>query len=1164
MAISGNPSGSKLWSWVALAALIACAATLLILPADSRAEVTKLYNAAHSLTGDCETSTIDEIPDPGCPEVAHPPQGHFVWPKDVATDPAGDIYVVNADPDPAKEGHFYIDVFNSEEHYVSQVDVPEAAPERIQIAVDSQGYLYVVVAKIIEGQSKNYVLRYEPTTYDPAAGEIAYESPEPPLAIVGPPQSSPNGVEVDPTTRDVYVRMSNSSGAGEEIRRYGPASPEIANELLTKGIAGESTVGANRINGAHRFALDVSGNRIYALDDGGYCQCADGEETPKVKVFELQAPYSYIGEINDSSLPSGSFPAAKFLSIGVDEKTGDVFVGDIESGKKIYEYGEDQEFLGILKRGNGLPVPEGNYVGIAVDNSPSSPNSGFLYVPWGIFTAPGRLLAYEPKAAPQPPKIESITATDVTETEAILRARVNPRGEATRWKLEYVTEEAFEASGFEAAQLAGEGELTESAEGRNVFSAATGLTPGTEYRYRIVAENQCKPAGCATEKEGTVMTFRAYLQTPSAACSNGALRSGASSRLPDCRAYELVTPSDTAGLEPFAAGGGNGPVFPTPPASPSGESLAYAVYGGIIPGTDATGSFFGDTYVANRTAAGWLTEAPGPNGVEDAEPTSGGLSADHRYFAFEALYQGTLIPNGDGIPTTYVHYPDDTMHMAGEGPFGTEREVNVRFISPNGTHIIFDNVPASAQHTAVPLLEGAPAPALYDRTPDQALHILSVLPDGTPVGVGTGGFVAASSDGNVVAFLDGTQNPSPIILRIDDERSVYAAPGGAKLVGLSSDGQFMSYLYEGNLYRFNAETEGTDEVVGTGDVIPVNISEQGNVAYFVSPSVLPSSSNPYGAEPAEGGENLYRWDAGSTEFIGTVTPRDVSGEDPEPSAVGPIDGLGLWLAKRDGPAAVSGRANPNGSVFVFESRADLTGFDAGGKAEIYRYDATAAALECLTCSPVLEPPKTDSRLTTVGRGVGSHKPVVSGSVIPNLSADGERVFFETSERLVTADNDDLQDVYEWEADGKGSCADQRGCLFLISSGASADTNYLMGVSQTGNDVFFTTTDLLVKQDTDETPSVYDARVGGGFSPPTETAAECLGEACQPSAVAPNDPTPNSANFEGEGNVQEGHGLHCRKGQRKVVRHGKARCIRLHKKRHHGHHRKSAPSNGRNH
>ncbi len=137
----------------------------------------------------------------------------------------------------------------------------------------------------------------------------------------------------------------------------------------------------------------------------------------------------------------------------------------------------------------------------------------------------------------------------------------------------------------------------------------------------------------------------------------------------------------------------------------------------------------------------------------------------------------------------------------------------------------------------------------------------------------------------------------------------------------------------------------------------------------------------------------------------------------------------------------------------------------------------------------------------------------------NLTADGGTVFFQSDERLALADGDGLTDVYEWKAPGAGGCARQGGCIALISSGHSSFPDYLYAVSPSGRDVFIDTADSLATQDTDGgVPSIYDARVNGGFAPPPAPNGECLGEACQPAAVAPNDVTPASLVFDGPGNL----------------------------------------------
>ena len=102
----------------------------------------------------------------------------------------------------------------------------------------------------------------------------------------------------------------------------------------------------------------------------------------------------------------------------------------------------------------------------------------------------------------------------------------------------------------------------------------------------------------------------------------------------------------------------------------------------------------------------------------------------------------------------------------------------------------------------------------------------------------------------------------------------------------------------------------------------------------------------------------------------------------------------------------------------------------------------------------------------------------------------------------------VENVYEYEPGGEGSCTSQPGCVSLISSGSSQHESAFLDASENGDDVFFLTAARLLAQDTDNSLDIYDARVCGTyqsepclppFTPPPPPCAR--GEGCRP-AQAP--------------------------------------------------------------
>jgi hypothetical protein len=1079
------------------------------------------FSAALSLTGGCATSEGDPIPDPGLcpmppgvPGVDHP-EKPFTSPRSIATDPHGDVYVASYGKEAAKGAEGRIDIFNPDGSFITEVPA-SGGPE--SIAVDSEGNLYAFE----HGALGRRVCRYSPAKYEPLTGEITYKSV--PVVVIEEGEVPFNtGIAINPKNDHLFLHNSNWI---DEIGSATEGNPVLDN-----------TIGKGTLSEGKFVAVDATHKKIYASDSEPSLVMS------RVRVFELNPPHKLLATFDGSTTPEGKFVSdAGLTPVAVEEATGDFFVYDSKA-KRVDEFTEAGEYLGKLEHGFEYAFTSD----IRSDNSPTSKNEGTLFVPSGL-NGPGHSYAFIP-ITECAPKVESTSFANVTDEEAELRATINPCGLETHYSFEYTTQQSFEEEGFTAALVAGAGTIPAGGEGVDVAAAAAGLSPETVYRFRVVAENSKGP----DEKEALFKTYLA--PPPPQLCPNDAFRTEASAALPDCRAYELVTPADTNGRTPSGVGiGFTGDLFPTTQASPAGESVSFVVEGGSLPGSEGTGSFHGDPYLATRTPGGWSTSHTGPNGEEVAVLVPGSVSPDQ---GFSFWTTGGETGEGSAVighkPTHYVRYPGGRTELIGRGSLGTDPRAVGNLITKGGSHIIFSTI--NLFNPPVKLEEDAPpsgTEAVYDRTADEVTHVVSLLPGNiTPKAGENAKYVGASSDGTGVAFSIG----STLYLRVGNTET-FKIGGGIEFAGMAEGGARIFYLESGDLKAFDVASEETIDFTETGDIIPVNVSADGTAAYFVSPTAIPTEPNPDGASPQATKDNLYLSREGAISFLGTVTERDVKGEFVDSSH---IDGLGLWVNALS--AGLSGvdpsRTTSDGSVILFESRAPLTSYDPEGHAEIYRFDSVAGSLDCLSCSPTLSPASGEASLESLATAAGALEPFGPTVLVQNLRGDGRRAFFQSTEALVPTDTDGQQDVYEWEAQGVGSCERPEGCVYLISSGHSSHDDYLFGISASGNDVFIRSSDLLLSADRDGTPSIYDARVGGGF--PEEGEEECEGEGCRPALTpppalaSPGTPAPGAKD-----NVVPPKT--CPKGKHKVTKNGKTSCIK-NKKQHHKHHRAGSKRTG---
>ncbi len=354
-----------------------------------------------------------------------------------------------------------------------------------------------------------------------------------------------------------------------------------------------------------------------------------------------------------------------------------------------------------------------------------------------------------------------------------------------------------------------------------------------------------------------------------------------------------------------------------------------------------------------------------------------------------------------------------------------------------------------------------------------------------------------------------------------DACTVPVSGGEAQYWASAAGGRYAFYTEGEGLYRFNVEPEANQvsrEVVAgpsAGAVGVLGVSSDGESVYFVAKGVLSGASSE-GSKAVEGEPNLYLWrDGVAPIFIGTLSGGDGSEVEPFSSIPSqqPSGGYfyGDWQA---GLGHRTSRVTGSGGSVVFMSSQSLSvpgyphGYPTSGNDEVYVYEAGSNSLFCASCGSTRE-------------GASGYLPIsLDASYMPQwVSEDGDRVFFDSGSSLVPQATNGNQNVYEWEREGSGTCTTgsgvNGGCVFLLSGGTSESASWLIGASESGDNVFLVTRAQLAPEDQNEAFDLYDVRVDGvkPITPPQCTGSGCQGVPSPPPTFA----TPPSVTFDGVGN-----------------------------------------------
>jgi len=1098
--------------------------------------------------------------------------GQLNTPLGVALDSEEDVFVV-------EYSHRRIEKFDSAGNLLLEFGEPGTGPGQFSwgvgnfIAIDSEDNVYV--------GDEGRVQRFD------AAG--AYQD-----ECFVPTGETVTSLAVD-ASGDLYagyrgkngVRKLEYVGGGEckEVASFALPVPEGNNPPTAVAVDDQGNVfafgltsccgGLNNVNPI--FEFNPEGEVIEEFGRGEYSSTGlatnrcEGSDPPG-NLYVSNTKDAFIRAYG--SAPVGCFKARTEPATDVEELSatlnGTVDAGGLSVSNCRFEYGTDKTYGTTLPCTPGDAELSGETDPVAVHADIAGLTKATTYhfrilAKVGSEEETGGDVEFKTKG---PPAISEPYAASVLRSEASLKALVNPEGFATSCSFEYGTASPSEHG--TPVQAVGADRVA-----HQVSADLTGLSPGQRYLWRIACQNS---SGSEASKVPTIHTYLPF--GAEAGCANQAFRTEASALLPDCRAYEMVSPTDKSGGDVIRGSFGVGDPDGFTEATPEGNRITYTT---IAPFGARESAVNFNQYLAERGGEGWSGRGIDPEiSGHNAINASVGFNAQRSYMAFTPdLCQGWLV-NAQTPPLTpdavdgYMNLYRREECGAGEGglealtdvvpPAGTEQEYIDKHNSLQGTSIDGSHALFAAKAALTPEAPEAGSYKLYDRH-SGAIRLTSVLPNGTgsegQLGAGEGWLgnlaSAVSEDGELAYWTRGR-----LYLRIHPEQgpvageeckasepetaesaracTVAISPGAARFWAASPNGRKAIYTEGGTLYEFDldryeakagASIEIADEVQGVAGA-----SRDLSRVYFVSRA-------PYDGG-AEGEPNLYLAQGGAIRLIATLSEKDVGQKEPGANGVPYNDATKGTLLRAT-------RVSADGSAIAFNSRAPLDpGYDntdtASGKGavEVYLYDASSDALHCASCNPGGARPQTEElRIPYLfpwdEGGAFAHTKVPAAAFLPTweqptyasrpLSANGDRLFFNSYDALLPRDTNGQLDVYEWEAPGAGSCtADEAnpsyfpgrgGCLYLISSGESANESEFWEASEDGSDVFFTTESRLLASDPGSM-DLYDARVGGGFPQPG-SEAECEGEACQSPPGPPESPTPASEARLGDGNVTPGPG-----------------------------------------
>jgi DNA-binding beta-propeller fold protein YncE len=1047
-----------------------------------------------------------------------------------ANDGTGDVYVLDS-----KDG--VVDVFEASGGYVGEIT---------GAATPAKGFNHPGGIAVAQATGDVYVVDAENGVVDIFSAAGVYTGRQISLALIpeGFTASLTRGIAVDDFNGDVYVSDSGAvvvyvfDAAGEYLTTWtGSNTPAGSFGSAYLSVAADNATGDVYVTETKHDITDVfepSGEYLTQFGHSYNNPLGTAVDQARGKVYvsntgagvvDIFGPVLVIPDV-----ATGSATEVRATSATLN---GTVNPEGIKLSYCRFEYGSETSY------GQSAPcVPAAG--SIPADSNEHAVSAHIVgLAPGSVYhfrlVAANANDASEPNAGADatletlpPPSIGSVASVNVASASADLTAQIDPNGYDTTYRFEWGTSTSYGTS-----TPIPDADIGAGTTGVLVTAHLSGLSANTTYHWRVVASNE----------NGTTATGDQTF-----------VYDTAGGGLPDDRAYEMVTPPQKNGARI-----GAGFLLVSPSIAEDGSRVIVNSIQCFAGAGSCTGNreTEGEPVALTRTSGGWVASSMAPPATQFDRNTFWFDSAD----ADTALFSIPTPPLGED--DLYARQPDGSFFDVGPltpsaaGALGIAFEIGAA--TADLSHVVYMISDAGAKW---PFDPSSATPSLYEYVGagNTAPELVGVSggPGSTDlIGCITqlGGYGrlygAMSADGGAVFFTtEGCGLLETVYARIDGSRTVSvsgrspaectspgclgSSPANAKYMGASEDGSVVFFkdsqrltddAGEGssNLYEYDFSRPAGHNLVavsagGPGSAEPgvqgvLAVSPDGSHVYFVAHGVLSGAANSQGQTAVKGGENLYVYERdashpeGRVSFIATLASSDYSAE----AAPGVAD------------------VTPDGRFLVFTSAARLTADDASttGAEQVFRYDALTGDLVRISIG---EDGFDDNGNAGVANASiveavpGGHAGYPRAD--PTMSNDGAFVFFESPVGLTPQALNEVPDeagglaenVYEWH----------EGQVYLISDGKdlsdidSHSSVSLLGSDGTGANVFFTTVDRLVPEDTDTQMDVYDARICTAGEPcvaASQPPASCQGEACHGvPGGAPSLLAPASASFSGAGNL----------------------------------------------